>query len=85
MWIWLKMYIELKLAQIPSNVIALSCSVNLMPAVLLTGQVGVGKSTVVNAVATKLGLCVMNINCYDLIGESVAATESRINNLFQKG
>lgn len=57
----------------------------MMPAVLLTGPKGVGKTTVVMAIGRKLGVCVMNINCYDLIGESVAATESRITNIFHKG
>jgi SpoVK/Ycf46/Vps4 family AAA+-type ATPase len=57
----------------------------MMPAILMTGPEGVGKRTIAMATGRQLGLLTMNINCYDLIGDSVAATETRIGNAFQKG
>lgn len=52
--------------------------------ILLMGQVGIGKFSVVRAVAVQLGLHLLKINCHDLCGDSAAATEARIRNLFSK-
>ena len=53
--------------------------------ILLTGPEGVGKRAVVKAARRRLCLHYVEINCYDLIGDSVAATEARIRNVFQRG
>ncbi|XP_066281177.1 peroxisomal ATPase PEX6-like [Branchiostoma lanceolatum] len=52
--------------------------------VLLTGPQGVGKSTVIRAVRRRLNMHLLQVNCYNLCGESSAATEARVNSLFQK-
>ncbi|KAI8480389.1 peroxisomal assembly protein [Branchiostoma belcheri] len=52
--------------------------------VLLTGPQGVGKSTVIRAVRRRLNTHLLQVNCYNLCGESSAATETRVNSLFQK-
>ena len=51
----------------------------------MTGPLRVGKTSVVMAASRRLNLHVLESNCYDLCGESVAAMEARIRNLFQKG
>ncbi|EDO48602.1 predicted protein [Nematostella vectensis] len=50
--------------------------------VLLTGLPGTGKRAICMAVSSQLNLAVQEISCFDLIGDSVAATETRIKNLF---
>lgn len=70
---------------VPHHVASFAFSVQMMPAVLVIGTQGAGKKTMVLSLGRQLGLLAMNINCYDLIGDSVAATEARISNVFQKG
>ena len=53
--------------------------------ILLTGPPGAGKRTVAIATSKRLHMHIFEVNCYDLIGESVAATEARLKNTFQKG
>ena len=52
---------------------------------LLSGPLGAGKRTVARATSKRLNLHTFEVSCYDLIGESVAATEARLKNAFQKG
>lgn len=70
---------------VPHHAASFAFSVQMMPAVLVIGPQGAGKRTMVLSLGRQLGLLTMNINCYDLIGDSVAATEARISNVFQKG
>ncbi|KAK3802437.1 hypothetical protein RRG08_006019, partial [Elysia crispata] len=56
--------------------------VELLPCVLLTGPSGCGKRTVVNTVARRLYVQIMEVNCHDLTGDSAAVNEARIENLF---
>lgn len=51
----------------------------------MTGPPGAGKRTVVMAASKRLNLYTFEVSCYDLIGESVAATEARLKNTFQRG
>ena len=53
--------------------------------ILVTGPLRCGKTSVVMACSGRLNLQLVECNCYDLCGDSVAATEARIRNLFQKG
>ena len=53
--------------------------------ILLSGPPGAGKRTVARATSRKLNMHFLGVSCYELIGESVAATEARLKNLFQKG
>ncbi|XP_078349662.1 peroxisomal ATPase PEX6-like [Oculina patagonica] len=53
--------------------------------ILLTGPPGAGKKTVAIATSKRLNLHFFEVSCYDLIGESVAATEARLKNTFQRG
>lgn len=41
--------------------------------------------TVAKATSKRLNLHIFEVSCYELIGESVAATEARLKNVFQKG
>lgn len=50
------------------------------PCVLLTGPHGSGKSTTLAALARSLGLHQYRVDCQDLAGDTVAATETRIKN-----
>lgn len=51
----------------------------------MTGPPGAGKKTVAIATSKRLNLHFFEVSCYDLIGESVAATEARLKNTFQRG
>ena len=51
----------------------------------MTGPPGAGKRTVAIAASKRLHLHIFEVSCYDLIGESVAATEARLKNTFQRG
>ena len=53
--------------------------------ILLTGPPGAGKRTVARATSQRLNVHTFEVSCYDLIGESVAATEARLKNAFQRG
>ena len=53
--------------------------------VLLTGPPGAGKKTIAKATSKRLNMHTFEVNCFDLIGESVAATETRLKNVFQRG
>ena len=53
--------------------------------ILLTGPPGAGKRTVAIATSKRLLMHIFEVSCYDLIGESVAATEARLKNTFQRG
>ncbi|XP_035666176.1 peroxisome assembly factor 2-like [Branchiostoma floridae] len=46
------------------------------PSVLLTGPQGVGKSTVIRAVRRRLNMHLLQVNCYNLCGESAATVEA---------
>ncbi|KZV91614.1 AAA-domain-containing protein, partial [Exidia glandulosa HHB12029] len=52
--------------------------------VLLKGARGVGKSTCAAGVARSLGLHLYEVNCYDLLGESEAATEGTLRARFER-
>ncbi|KAJ7370658.1 peroxisomal assembly protein [Desmophyllum pertusum] len=52
--------------------------------ILLTGPSGAGKRTVAITTSKRLNLHLLEVNCFDLIGESVAATEARLKNTFQR-
>ncbi|CAG5127053.1 unnamed protein product [Candidula unifasciata] len=54
----------------------------LIPSMLLAGPRGCGKRTVVNTVARRLYMHLMEVNCHDLMGDTSAVSESRIKNLF---
>ncbi|KAI8784803.1 peroxisome assembly factor 2 [Biomphalaria glabrata] len=49
---------------------------DLMPSVLICGPRGCGKRTVINTVARKLYMHIMEVNCHDIVGE--ASSESKI-------
>ena len=53
--------------------------------ILLTGPPGAGKRTVAIATSKRLHMHIFEVSCYDLIGESLAATETRLKNVFQRG
>ncbi len=53
--------------------------------ILLSGPAGVGKRTVVIATGRKLNLHVVEVNCYEICGDTTAATEARMRNSFHKG
>ena len=53
--------------------------------VLLTGPPGAGKKTVAIATSKRLNLHIFEVSCFYLISESVAATEARLKNTFQRG
>ena len=53
--------------------------------ILLAGTPGAGKRTVAIATSKRLHMHIFEVSCYDLIGESVAATEARLKNAFQRG
>ncbi|XP_052272085.1 peroxisome assembly factor 2-like isoform X1 [Dreissena polymorpha] len=55
---------------------------SLPPAILLSGPVGCGKTSLVVAVARRFGVHAFKVNCHTLVGESAAATESRMKNAF---
>ncbi|GFS08952.1 peroxisome assembly factor 2 [Elysia marginata] len=59
-----------------------SSLVELLPCILLTGPNGCGKRTVVNTVARRLYVQIMEVNCHDLTGDTAGASESRIESLF---
>ncbi|EJU05669.1 AAA-domain-containing protein [Dacryopinax primogenitus] len=51
--------------------------------VLLRGPRGVGKRTTALAVAQRLGMHVLDVNCYELVGESEAVTEGTLRARFE--
>ncbi|EJD53404.1 AAA-domain-containing protein, partial [Auricularia subglabra TFB-10046 SS5] len=52
--------------------------------VIMKGARGVGKTTLCRSVAHALGMHVYEINCYDLLGESEAATEGALRARFER-
>ncbi|XP_071961742.1 peroxisomal ATPase PEX6-like isoform X2 [Antedon mediterranea] len=56
----------------------------LVPTFLLTGPVGCGKATVISAVCRRMNMHEQTVNCHNLCGDSSAATEARIKNVFVK-
>ncbi|KAL3872576.1 hypothetical protein ACJMK2_035792 [Sinanodonta woodiana] len=52
------------------------------PAILISGPVGCGKMSLVAAVARRLNIHTLKINCHGLCGETSAATETRMKNVF---
>ncbi|XP_050407711.2 peroxisomal ATPase PEX6 [Patella vulgata] len=56
--------------------------ITVLPTILLSGPVGCGKMTVIECATLRLSLHMQQVNCHDLIGETAAATESRIKNCF---
>ncbi|XP_057302104.1 peroxisomal ATPase PEX6-like [Hydractinia symbiolongicarpus] len=69
-----------------SKIMKLACS-NKVPAketlILLEGARGVGKGLLTRSLCFKHCIHFHEENCFDLIGESLSATERRIENLFQ--
>lgn len=57
----------------------------LAASLLLVGPVGCGKSTVVRAMCRLLNIHCYIVNCYNLLADTSAATEAKINNAFFKG
>ena len=53
--------------------------------ILLSGPHGTGKKTVTMATSRRLNLHILSVSCFALIGESLAATETRIKNEFERG
>ena len=53
--------------------------------ILITGPLRCGKTSIIKVCSRRLNLQLVECNCYDLCGDSVAAMEARIKNLFQKG
>jgi MoxR-like ATPase len=53
--------------------------------ILLSGPAGVGKKTVVMATSRRLNLHVVEVNCYEIVGDTTASTEARMRNSFHKG
>ncbi|KAF9268256.1 AAA-domain-containing protein [Marasmius fiardii PR-910] len=56
---------------------------NLQLTTLLKGSRGVGKFTVASAVARLLGLHLLEVNCYDVIGENDTKTEALLQTRFE--
>ncbi|XP_041350807.1 peroxisome assembly factor 2-like [Gigantopelta aegis] len=54
----------------------------LPPSILISGPVGCGKATVVEAVARRLCMNIQQVNCHHICGESAGSTEARIQNVF---
>ncbi|CAB4011687.1 peroxisome assembly factor 2-like, partial [Paramuricea clavata] len=52
--------------------------------ILLSGPAGVGKKTVVMATSRRLNLHVVEVNCYEIVGDTTASTEARMRNSFHK-
>ncbi|XP_063959039.1 peroxisomal ATPase PEX6-like [Lytechinus pictus] len=52
--------------------------------ILLTGPAGSGKATAVKAVCRQLNMHCINVNCYDLLADTSAATEAKVRNTFFK-
>ncbi|KAJ7074407.1 P-loop containing nucleoside triphosphate hydrolase protein [Mycena amicta] len=57
---------------------------NLDLSVLLKGTSGVGKYTTARWVAERLGMHFMELNCYDIVGESEVKTEGTLRARFEK-
>lgn len=62
--------------------ISLDC--NLDTTFLVKGNRGVGKFTTVNWVAESLGVGVMEVNCYDLLGDTDTKTEATLRVRFDQ-
>ncbi|XP_052769801.1 peroxisomal ATPase PEX6-like [Mya arenaria] len=52
------------------------------PSVLVAGPVGSGKTSLIVAVARKLGVHAFKVNCHMMVGDSAGATEARMKNAF---
>lgn len=55
-----------------------------MLSVLVHGQRGVGKKTIVEWVATTLGLHFFEVNCYDILSESESKTEAYLRHRIER-
>lgn len=55
--------------------------VDLKPMILLTGPKGVGKKTVLNCVALRMGFKLLTLNCFDLFGVELSKLESKLISL----
>ena len=53
--------------------------------ILVSGPAGVGKKTIVMATSRRLNLQVVKVDCYEICGDTTAATEARMRNSFHKG
>ncbi|KII88818.1 hypothetical protein PLICRDRAFT_42057 [Plicaturopsis crispa FD-325 SS-3] len=52
--------------------------------ILLKGARGIGKFTVASWVAQRLGMHLLEVNCYDTVGDSTAKTEGTLRARFEK-
>ncbi|KAJ7582447.1 AAA-domain-containing protein [Mycena floridula] len=57
---------------------------NLNMSILLTGSRGIGKFTTAKSVARQLGLHMLEVNCFDLLGENDTKTEGTLRARFAK-
>lgn len=55
------------------------------PSFLLTGLSGIGKQTILKAVCRRLNLHHHQVDCYDVIGDTSSATESRLKQILNTG
>ncbi|XP_014665905.1 PREDICTED: peroxisome assembly factor 2-like [Priapulus caudatus] len=54
------------------------------PTIVVTGPRGVGKNTVVKAVAKQLNMHIYQLNCYELHGETSASSEAKMKNVLNR-
>ncbi|KDQ12329.1 hypothetical protein BOTBODRAFT_34616 [Botryobasidium botryosum FD-172 SS1] len=69
---------------VAASLLPSAASYDLQLSVILKGARGIGKRTIVRWVAQKLGIHVLEINCFDVVGESDTKTEGTLRARFEK-